>query len=218
MVNAAPQPRTGQQMGMQPIRLEKKWFQGMSWIKLGVSLFLLFPFFAISLMLMGEDAPMEFILFILICAMPLLLYILILVLRTRPAAFEMDINGVRLYRGSDLVKEVPFGQGVKVGVVRVGYWDDLSPGLLRVAGATEDDMSLYDRRGYGPLFGYRFRGGGKRIKISRRHGWDLAGIQWMWFPLMNEVERHGMIMDRSMQKYLKKRQEMGLPTLVSPTS
>jgi hypothetical protein len=208
----------GPQIINQPIRLEKKWFQGFSWVKFAVALVYLIVISSIARMAMMENAPIEFFWFLLVLSTPILLYILILILRTRPAAIEMDSNGVRLFRGSNLVKEVAFGQGVRVGVVRVGYWDDLSPGLFRVAGIDEDDMSLYDRKGFGPLFGYRFRGGGKRIKVSRRHGWDLAGIQWMWAPLMTEVDRHGMQMDRSMQKYLKKRQEMGLPTPVNPTS
>ena len=108
--------------------------------------------------------------------------------------------------------EIPFGPGVTVGVVFVGYWDDLSPGLsLRAVGVDENEFSLFDRRGHGPLFGYRFRGGGKRLVISRKKGWDIRWIQWMWAPLMFEVDRHGMQMDRSMEKYLLKRREMGLP-------
>ncbi len=199
----------------QPIRLEKVWFQGISVIKLGLSIVALMPIiFIISILasqgLSGEEMAVVLLAFSPFLV-PLVLYIIVLVLRTRPAALEMGPTGVRLFRGPRVVKEIRFGPDVRVGVVFVGYWDDLSPGLFRAVGVDENEMSMFDRRGFGPLFGYRFRGGGQRIVVTKRHGWDIRGIQWMWAPLMSHVGRHRMRMDRSMERYLRKRREMGLP-------
>ncbi len=216
MVRAVPPAPAGPEAKTTPIRIEKRWFQGLSAIKLGVAILLLMPFLLFPPILASVGMAPEDVLFIFLVFLPmmapLMLYILVLVLRTRPGVFEMDPGGVRLYRGGRLVTEIPFGPGVTVGVVFVGYWDDLSPGLsLRAVGVDENEFSLFDRRGHGPLFGYRFRGGGKRLVISRKKGWDIRWIQWMWAPLMFEVDRHGMQMDRSMEKYLQKRRDMGLP-------
>lgn len=199
-----------------PIRFEKKWFQGLSFIKLGVAIMAVLPFLLILGMLASAgmaDDDLAFLTMVFVPLMlPIILYIVVLVLRTRPAAIEMDGNGVRLYRGGRMVREVRFGPEVEVGVIQVGYWDDMSPGLtLRAAGMDENDVSLFERRGFGPLFGYRFRGGGSKVVVSRKYGWDIRWIQWMWVPVMNEVGRHRMRLDRSALKYLEKRRKMGLP-------
>lgn len=216
VVRAVPPVPAGPEFTTAPIRMEKRWFQGLSAIKLGVAIFLLVPFLLIPSIVVSAGMAPEDVWFIILVFLPLMapliLYILVLVLRTRPGVFEMDQRGVRLYRGGRLVNEIPFGPGVTVGVVFVGYWDDISPGLgLRAAGVDENEFSLFDKRSHGPLFGYRFRGGGRKIVISRKKGWDIRWIQWMWAPLMFEVGRYGMQMDRSMERYLKKRREMGLP-------
>ena len=214
VVTAVPPVPQGPDITSQPIRFEKKWFQGLSWMRLVISLFSLFIifFFLYFIMAMGADPPPEVYLLFLLITSPFILYIMVLILRTRPAGFEMDQRGVRLYRGEKVVKEVLFGPHVQVGVVLVGYWDDFSPGLtFRAIGMDENDMSMFNRQGYGPLFGYRFRGGGKKIVISRKKGWDIRWIQWMWTPLNFEMNRYGMQPDGSMHRYLEKRRRMGLP-------
>lgn len=216
VIRAVPPMHQASHGEMVPIRFEKRWFQGISAIKLGVAIFLLFPFIFILSILVSEEIDQFFMVFILLVFLPLIapiiVYIILLLLRTRPAAFEMDARGVRIYRNGRLVKDIQFGPDVVVGVVFVGYWDDISPGLsLRAMGVDENELSFFDRRGFGPLFGYRFRSGGKKIVVTRKHGWDVRWIQWMWQPLMVEMDRYGMQKDRSMDKYLRKRREMGLP-------
>ena len=199
-----------------PVRFEKRWLQGLSFIKLIVAIGALLPFIFIISLISSAGADADDVLFMtmvfLPMMLPIILVIIVLVLRTRPAAFEMDGTGVRLFRGGKVVKEIPFGPDVHVGVMTVGYWDDMSPGLiLRAAGMDENDVSLYERAGFGPLFGYKFRAGGKKIVITRRHGWDIRLIQYMWVHLMTEVNRYQMKLDRSALKYLKDRRAMGLP-------
>jgi hypothetical protein len=216
VVRAVPPVPPGPDHVNAPIRFEKKWFQGLSVIRLAVAGMALVPFLFIIGLLVSAGATGEgfqwLMLLFLLLMLPIIIYFNMLILRTRPAAFEMDGTGVRLYRGDHLVKEIGFGPGVEVGIVMVGYWDDLSPGLtLHAAGMDENDVSMFDRRGFGPLFGYRFRGGGKKIVVSRKYGWDIRWIQWMWAFVMSEVGRHGMRLDRSALKYLEKRRRMGLP-------
>jgi hypothetical protein len=212
VVKVVPPVPPGSDLVTRPIRIEKRWFQGFAYIKLIFAILPLFPLMAILGLLIQAGVPVVGVLVISLLMVPSLLYILMIVIRTRPAVLEMDPSGVRLLRGQRVVKEINFGPHVNVGVIFVGYWDDLSPGLtLRAAGVDENDISLYNRQGFGPLFGYKIRGGGKKIVISKKHGWDLQGIQWLWMPLMTEVGRHRMQRDRSLEKYLMKRREMGLP-------
>jgi len=209
VVRAVPPASVGPDFIASPIRFEKSWFQGLAVIRFIITLFILFN---LVFFLYFTDLNLAVYLLFAVIMLPFICYAVALILRTRPATFEMDQTGVRLYRGQTLVKEIRFGPDITVGVVSVGYWDDMSPGLtLKAAGMDENDVSLYERGGYGPLFGYRFKGGGDKIVISRKKGWALPWIQWMWIPLMDHVSRHGMKMDRSLERYLKKRREMGLP-------
>jgi len=214
VVTAVPPVPQGPDFTRQPIRFEKKWFQGLAVLRLisalvGLSLLIVFLYFLLA---MGAEPPFEVYLLFTLLMLPLILYTVSVILRTRPAAFEMDERGVRLYRDQKLIKEVHFGPDVHIGVVLVGYWDDMSPGLtFRAVGMDENDVSLFERRGFGPLFGYRFHGGGQKIVISRKKGWSIEWIQYMWTPLMSEVGRYGMQMDGSMHRYLDKRKKMGLP-------
>jgi hypothetical protein len=171
----------------------------------------LLSFFLSLLVLAGAEPPLEVYLLFMLLLLPFVLFAVALVMRTRPATFEMDQRGVRLYRGGRVVKDIPFGPHVRVGAAMVGYWDDVSPGVLRAAGIDENEFSLYDRRGFGPLFGIRFRGAGKTILVTRKHGWDIRWIQWLWAPVMDQVAKHGMQMDPSMRRYMDKRRRLGLP-------
>jgi hypothetical protein len=209
-----PPAHGGPEGQITPIRYEKKWLQGLPPIRLGVTLFILlsFVFVLIFAINMGGNPPPVLYLIFLLMMLPFIVYTIVVLLRTSPARFEMDPTGVRLYRGSKLVKEIQFGPQVVVGVVTIGYWDDMSPGMtLKAAGVNENEFSMFDRNVYGPLFGYKFTGGGKRIVISRKYGWDLRWIQWMWTPLMEEVGRHGMRFDRSMERYMEKGRRSSQP-------
>ena len=214
VVRAVPPAPAGPDFTATPIRFEKGWFQGLAILRFIITLIILINlvFFLYFISSLGDGPPLAVYLLFVLFMLPFILYSIALILRTRPAKFEMDQIGVRLYRGQTMVKEIRFGPDVTVGVVFVGYWDDMSPGLtLKAAGMNENDVSLFERGGYGPLFGYRFKGGGGKMVISRKKGWPLPWIQWMWMPLMDQVSRHGMKMDRSLERYLKKRREMGLP-------
>lgn len=213
VVRAVPAAPVGPDFTRQPIRFEKGWFQGFSYLKFlgAVTGIALLAFFLSFLIFAGADPPVEVYLLFLLLMLPFVLFAVALVMRTRPATFEMDQSGARLYRGGNVVREIPFGPHVRVGVVMVGYWDDISPGVLRAAGIDENEFSLYDRRGFGPLFGIRFRGAGKKIMVSRKHGWDIRWIQWLWAPVMDQVAMHGMQMDRSVHRYMEKRRRLGLP-------
>jgi hypothetical protein len=186
------------------IRFEKRWFEGLSPIKMSITIVALTPFiFILWLLSVARGADPETtsmaLLFMFLLMLPLVAYLVVLVLRTRPATFEMDERGLRLIKGERVVTEIPFDPEVEVGVVLVGYWDDFSPGLaFRAVGMDENEISLFDRRGFGPLYGYRFRGGGKRIVVTAKHGWDVRWIQYMWAPLMDLVGRHHMRTHRSM--------------------
>jgi hypothetical protein len=199
------------------IRFEKRWLDGLSVIKVVGAGLLLAPFifmlwFLFSITGADRGTLVLAIWLVLIFMLPIIVYMCVVVLRTRPATLEMDERGVRLMKGDRVVKEIPFGPDVEVGVVLVGYWDDLSPGLfLRAAGVDENDFSMFDRRGFGPLYGYRFRGGGRRIVVTAKQGWDVRWIQYMWAPLMYLVDRHHMRTHRSLHSYLEKRRRMGLP-------
>ncbi len=207
-----PPVRTGPESGTIPIRLEKHWLQGLPVLRLAAACLLLCPLLFIVGLLVRLGVDPEVCLLVLALMSPVVAYIVTVVLRTRPGVVEMDPFGVRLLRGGRTVREVRFGPQTRVGVVKVGYWDDISPGMtFRAMGVDENEFSLYERRGFGPLFGFRFTGGGKRLVVSRKHGWDLNGIHWMWLPIMREVDRHGMQMEPSLVKYLQRRREMGLP-------
>ena len=76
------------------IRIEKRWFQGLSAIKLGVAIlhlmtFMLFPPILASVGMASEDVLFIFLVFLPMMP-PLMLYILVLVLRTRPALYEKE--------------------------------------------------------------------------------------------------------------------------------
>ena len=206
VIRVVPPGPAGPELTAAPIWFEKKWLHGLPVVRLAITLLFLFTVvFMLQLLIsMGANPSLVGYLMYFLLMSTFIVITLAIILRTRPARFEMDPTGVRLFRGSHLVKEIQFGPNVVVGVVTVGYWDDLTPGMtLKAAGVDENEFSLYDKRVYGPLFGYKFVGGGKRIVISRKHGWDLQWIQWMWTPLMMEVGRHRMRMDRSMENYLK---------------
>ena len=214
VVTAVPPVPQGPDITRQPIRFEKKWIEGLALLRFISALaFLgLLGAFLYFLVAVGSDPPLEVYLLFGAILLPFILYAFAAILRTRPAAFEMDQRGVRLYRGERLVKEIIFGPDVRIGVIFVGYWDDMTPGLtFRAMGMDENEFSLYERQGYGPLFGYRFQGGGRKIVLSRKYGWDIRWIQFMWMSLMHEVNMHHMQLDASAMKYLDKRRKMGLP-------
>ena len=198
--------RTG---GQAVVRMERRWFAEFSVLTFGLYLIAIAVLLAFLFLLLISRVP---VLFIYIDVALLILFALLLLrflVSIRPATFELCQDRVRLLHGRRLHREIVFGPEVHVGIVRVGYWDDLTagPGLKHL----NADPSLHDYKGFGPLFGYSFEKSGVTIVVSRKRYWNLREIQAMWAPLMDAIGRHQMRMDPSMHWYLRRRMELGLP-------
>jgi hypothetical protein len=188
--------------------MKKGWFQGWSILNLGAYMAALTGIVIFLFLFVRFEVPLEII---YITAM-LLLIVAIQLIRflnsERPARFELFRDRARFYYGSRLHREVLFGPSVRAGIVKVGYWDDITAGP--VLARYNMDPRLHDYSGYGPLFGYRFSDGGNKIDVSRKKGWDLADIQAMWFKFLLVVMESGMQMEPSLERYLHNRMVMGL--------
>lgn len=170
-------PTSSQARGHVLFRMERRWFQELSLLMLGPYVVAVAVLSALLFLMEVSGVPVEIV---YIDAALLLLFLLLLLrflFSIRPATLELLPDRVRLYHGGRLHREVIFGPEVNVGVVKVGYWDDLTagPGLRHL----NIDPSLEDYRGFGPLFGYSFRSGSARIVVSRKGYWNLRDIQAM---------------------------------------
>lgn len=201
-------PVSNQARGHVLFRMERRWFQELSLFTLGPYVVAVAVLSALLFLMEVSGVPVEIV---YVDAALLLLFLLLFLrflLSIRPASLELLPDRVRLHYGGRLHREIIFGPEVRVGVVKVGYWDDLTagPGLRYL----DLDPSLHDYQGFGPLFGYSFRSGSAGIEVSRKTYWNLRDIQAMWVPFMDVVRRHHMRPEHSLEWYLGKRMELGL--------
>ena len=195
--------------------MKKGWFQGWAILNLGAFMASLTGIVIFLVLFIRFEVPFE----IIYITVVLLFIVGVLFIRflniVRPARFELYRDRARFYYGSRLHREVVFGPTVRCGIVKVGYWDDITAGPILAR--YNMDPSLHDYSACGPLFGYRFSDGGSRIDVSRKKGWALADIQTMWFKFMHVVRESGMQMEPSLERYLHIRMQMGLsPDGITP--
>jgi hypothetical protein len=186
--------------------MERKWFQGMSIVNLLAYLLALAGISIFLVLFVRFEVPLEIVYITLLLLALVFLFFIRFLMIIRPAKLEIHRDRVRLYHGPSVAREIIFGPSVSVGIVKVGYWDDITPGpglkYLNV------DPSVHDYSGYGPLFGYRFRAGNVRIVVSRKRSWKLADIQAMWAPFMAAVMEYNMQIEPSLERYLEMQRQV----------